>query len=123
MGNCDCGGCSGCSGCGGCRDLLLTQGEIDMMMTLAQIPFLPVARRADDMIPVYMEDDRYDRETASLIIQCLEKKRLIDIDYRNPLQGFDYSAYEKLPVHGSIAMTERGHSVVEMLELQGFTRE
>lgn len=121
MANCDCGGCSSCGGCA--RDLLLTQGEIDMMMTLAQIPFLPVARRRDDMIPVYLEDTHYDRETMSLIIQCLEKKHLIDIDYRSPLHGFDYKVYENFPVHGSIALTERGHSVVEMLELQGVTQE
>ena len=51
-------GCSGnCSSCGGCaKQLTLTQEEIDFLKELGQIPFLPVARKADDMTPVYLED-------------------------------------------------------------------
>ena len=48
----ECGNCSGCSsgcaGCGGCQGALeLNAGELEMLDTLARIPFLPVARRAD----------------------------------------------------------------------------
>ena len=117
-----CGG--NCSSCGGCaKALVLTPMELDMLQTLAQIPFLPVARKADDMTPIYLEDTRYSREDYSLILACLEKKGLIDIDYRQNLAGFDYSAYAEFPCHGSMALTQRGQTVVEMLELQGFGEE
>ena len=109
-----------CAACGGCAATLeLTDGEISLLRELEQFSFLPVARRADDMIPVYLEDDRYSREAYSLILQCLEKKGLIDIDYRAPLAGADMSAYRGLPVHGSIALTARGQTVVELLAVQG----
>ena len=117
-----CGG--NCGSCGGCaKELVLAPMELDMLQTLAQIPFLPVARKADDMTPIYLEDTRYSREDYSLILACLEKKGLIDIDYRQSLSGFDYSAYKGFPCHGSMALTQRGQTVVEMLELQGFGEE
>ena len=116
----ECGG--NCGSCGGCaKELVLTVQEVDMLYTLGQFSFLPVARRADDMTPVYLEDTRYSREEYSLILQCLEKKALISIDYNAPLIGADMSAYKGLPVHGSFALTERGQQVLEMLELQGIT--
>ena len=117
--------CSGnCGSCGGCaRELVLTSMEVEMLQTLAQIPFLPVARKADDMTPVYLEDTRFSREEYSLILACLEKKGLIDIDYHRSLSGFDYGAYTGFPCHGTMALTARGQTVVEMLELQGFGEE
>lgn len=114
-------GCSGhCGSCGGCaKQLTLTNGEIGVLQKLGQIPFLPVARRADDMIPVYLEDRDRTQEEYSLILQVLEKKGLISLDYDKPLRGFDMAAYKGLPVHGSMALTARGQTVLEMLELQG----
>ena len=118
----ECGG--NCGSCGGCaKELVLTEAEIFMLDTLGQFPFLPVARRADDMTPVYLEDTRYSREEYSLILQCLEKKALISIDYDVPLSGADISAYKGLPVHGSFALTERGQQVLEMLERQGIQND
>ena len=116
MGHCN----HNCASCGGCAATLeLTDGEIVLLRELEQFSFLPVARRADDMIPVYLEDDRYSREEYSLILQCLEKKGLIDIDYRAPLAGSDMGRYKGFPVHGSFALTQRGQSVVELLQIQG----
>ncbi len=116
MSHCD----HNCASCGGCASTLeLTAGEIGLLMELAQYSFLPAARRADDMTPVYLEDTEYSREEYSLILQCLEKKGLIDLDYRAPLVGVDMSAYTGFPVHGSMALTARGQTVVEMLEIQG----
>ena len=109
--------CASCSGCA--ATLELTDGEIGLLRELEQFPFLPVARRADDMVPVYLEDRIHSREEYSLILQCLEKKGLIDLDYRAPMKGFDMSAYKGFPVHGSVALTQRGQTVVEMLEIQG----
>lgn len=113
--------CKGnCGSCGGCaKELVLTEAEITMLNALGQFSFLPVARKADDMTPIYLEDDSYSREEYSLILQCLEKKALISIDYDAPLQGADMSAYTGLPVHGSFALTQRGQQVLEMLEVQG----
>ena len=117
-----CDHCSGnCNSCGGCSAALeLTAGEVSILTALGQYSFLPVARRADDMTPVYLEEQEYSREEYSLILQCLEKKSLIDLDYSAPLSGADMSAYVGYPVHGSMALTARGQNVLELLELQGF---
>ena len=114
-------GCENCAGsCGGCaRELTLTLGEIAMLEKLAQIPFLPIARRMDDPSPVYLEDTRYTPEEYSLILQCLEKKNLISLDFDKPLAGFDDTAYSAWPIRGSMALTARGQQVVELLEIQG----
>ena len=90
-----------------------------MLSALGQYSFLPVARRADDMTPVYLEDSSYTREEYSLILQCLEKKGLISISYEKPLPGADMSAYRGYPVHGSFTLTERGYAVLDLLEKQG----
>ena len=99
--------------------LELTQEEIDLLRTLAQFAFLPIARRADDFVPVYLEEDAYPPETYSLILQVLEQKRLVSLDYDQPLKNFDAAKYAAYPVKGSAALTERGQQVVEMLELEG----
>jgi hypothetical protein len=97
----------------------LTAGEIGMLQTLAQIPFLPVARKMGDDIPVYLEDTEKTKEEYSLILQCLEKRGLISIDYDKALKNFDAAAYEGYPIRGSFALTLRGQQVVELLQLQG----
>ena len=113
----DCkGGCGGCCGsCGGCNQaMVLSPEEVDVLWQLAQIPFLPVARRSDSDEPRCFEES-----VTSLALQCLEKRGLIPIDYDKPLSGADMSAYAGYPVHGSFALTERGYSVLELLETQG----
>ncbi len=114
-------GCGGnCGSCGGCaKQLLLTQKEIDFLNTLGQIPFLPVARKADDMTPIYLEDSACSREEYSLILQALEAKGLVDLDYGKPLVGFSMAAYKGYPVHGTVALTQKGQLVVDMLDKQG----
>ena len=116
MGKCN-HNCASCSGCAGVLEL--TQGEIEMLLELGQFAFLPVARKADDMKPVYLEETERSAEEYSLILQCLEQKRLISLDYDKPMGNVDMSAYRGYPVHGSMALTERGQNVVEMLERQG----
>ena len=113
--------CSGnCGSCGGCaRELTLNEGELRLLDTLSEIPFLPVAREMGDLTPVYLEDDVYSWEEYSLILQCLEKKGLISLDYDKPLKNFDDSAYSAYPIRGSMALTERGQTVVEMIQRQG----
>ena len=113
--------CNGnCSSCGGCAKVLeLTQAEMDFLMDLAQFAFLPIARRADDMVPVYLEDARYSPETYSLVLQVLEQKRLVSLDYDKPLRNFNAASYTAYPVKGSVALTERGQKVVELLEIEG----
>ena len=113
------GNCSACSGCA--RELVLTQKEMDFLSLLGQIPFLPVARKMGDLTPVYLEEG--DPEEMSLLLQCLEKKGLISLDFDKPLRLFDDSAYASYPIRGSMALTERGHKTLEMLEYQGFHSE
>ena len=116
-------GCSGnCAGCSGCaKELVLTREEIALLETLGQIPFLPVARKLGDLTPIYLEDG--DPEKYSLILQVLEKKGLISLDFDKPLTGFDGTAYAAYPILGSMALTKRGLDVLELLERQGFHEE
>ena len=116
MGNCN-GNCAACGGCA--RELVLTGREIDFLNKLGQFAFLPVARTLGDLTPVYLEEG--DREEMSLLLQCLEKKGLISLDYDKPLKGFDERAYAAYPIRGSMALTERGQKVLEMMEYQGVT--
>ena len=117
-----CQNCGGCGSCGGCdRSLTLTEQELALLSRFAQIPFLPVARKAGDTEPVYLEDG--DPLTSATVILCLEKKGLIDIDYHLPLERFDYSAYANYPLLGSMALTQRGQEVLDTLEWQGITEE
>ena len=113
------GNCGSCSGCA--KVLELTEGEIHVLLTLGQYAFLPIARRADDMVPVYLEDQRYTKEEYSLILQVLEQKNLISLDYDKPLSHADMAAYAAYPVKGSVALTARGQTVVEMLEIEGIS--
>ena len=115
----NCGGCSGCSGCGGAMEL--TRGEIDMLLKLGQIPFLPVARKMGDENPVYLEETERSVEEYGLILLCLEKRGLISLDYDKPLRSFDDAAYGAYPIRGSFALTARGQQVVELLEMQGIS--
>lgn len=114
-----CGNCSGCSGCG--RELVLTQPEIEILHTLGQVAFLPVARRADSMEPIYLEQGQPERNTP--VLQSLESKGLISLDFDKPLQGFDDSAYRAYPLRGSMALTARGQEVLLQLELLGIQPE
>lgn len=114
--NGNCGACSGCA-----RELVLTGKEIEFLNTLGQYAFLPVARTMGDLTPVYLEEG--DREEMSLLLQCLEKKGLISLDYDKPLRKFDESAYAAYPIRGSMALTERGQKVLELMEYQGIGTE
>ena len=75
MGNCNncSGSCEKCGTCGGCGSgLELTVEEVCFLRELGQYSFLPVARKASDMIPVYLENGEDDKELMSLVLQCLE---------------------------------------------------
>ena len=106
----NCGGCSGCSGA-----LVLGPEEIEALKNLGQIPFLPVARKMGDLTPVCMEPGMED----SRVVELLEKKALISLDYHMPIRGFDQEKYAGYPIVGSMALTERGQKVLELLEVQG----
>ena len=103
--------------------MILAPGEVKMLRTLGQIPFLPVARNMGDLDPVYLEDREHTVEEYSLILQCLEKKGLISLDFTMKLKGFDDGAYAAYPIRGSMALTARGQQVLEMLEFQGLREE
>ena len=114
-------GCDHCTGgCGGCaRELVLTEKEIDFLNTLGQYAFLPVARRADDMTPHYVEGTACSQEDYSAILLHLERKKLIDIDYGSPVGSYTDPGYAGLKVRGSVALTGRGQAVVEQLQIHG----
>ena len=113
------GSCSGCSGCA--RELVMTEQELVFLRKLGQIPFLPVARKMGDLTPIYLEEG--EQEKYSLLLQILEKKGLISLDFDKPLAGFDCGAYAAYPIVGSMALTKRGQDVLDLLERQGFHEE
>ena len=115
-----CGGnCGGCGGCGG--SLELTKQEMDFLRLLGQVAFLPVARCLGQEQPVYLEDGEARQEENALVLQLLEKKGLISLDYDRPLKGSSQQRYADYPIHGSIALTSRGQQVLELLEYQGYS--
>ncbi len=118
--NHNCAECSSCSSCSGCaNELTLTKAEIEMLSRFAQIPFWPIARKADSMTPVFLEDSLHTPEEYGLILECMEKKGLISLDYYQPLTNYHNPAYDAYPIQGSMALTARGIRVLELLELQG----
>lgn len=114
MGNCN-GNCASCSGCA--RELVLSKEEIDLLRTLGQCAFLPVARQMGDLTPVYPETGA--PENMSLLLQVLEKKGLISLDYDKPLAGYASEIYQSYPIRGSMALTRRGQQVLELMDYQG----
>ena len=120
----NCGNCSGnCGSCGGCSGALsLTNEELGLIRQLGQVAFLPVGRTMVEESPIYFGDD-LPGDLGSLVLQCLEKKALITIDYDMPLKGFDYGSLCHKYYRGSIALTQRGQQVLELLEVQGIFDE
>lgn len=112
-----CGSCGNCEKCGNC--LTLNEAELYLMQKLGEIPFLPVARRADSTDPVYLEDQNYSVEEYSLVLQSLEAKGHITLDYDIPIKGFQSQNYSSYPIVGSFALSARGQHVLELLDLQG----
>lgn len=113
-------GCSGCGGsCGKCRSLELTQAEMDFLRKLGEIPFLPVARRADSEKPVYLEEGEELQEHYALVLTHLERKGLVSLDYDIPMAGGYSQAYDSFPLRGSMALTNRGQQVLDTLEYSG----
>ena len=112
-----CGLCCG-GGCAGCGTIELTRMEIDFLLQFAQLPFLPVATDSDREKPVYIGEGT-DSEDDSKIIALLKAKNLISVDYDIPLENYDYSEYERYPVHGSMALTLRGQQAIDQIQRMG----
>ena len=112
------GNCTSCGGCG--RELELTREELGFLQALGEVAFLPVARNIDDPAPVFPENAT---ERASLLLQCLEKKGLISLDYDLPLKGYSHPDYDRFPIRGSMALTQRGQRVLELVEYQGIRED
>lgn len=116
--SCQSKGCGGCGAC--CGGLRLSQAEIDLLLRLAQIPFLPVARQAGSGQPVCLEAEL---SAPGEVLTALWQKGLLQLDYDLPLLNFDYRAYAAYPHRGSMALTARGQQVAEQLEIQGIEAE
>ena len=118
-GGAGCGSC--CHRCGSCGQqdsLYLTPSELEILQQLAVTPFLPAGFSNRGKHPICLECSG-DREAVSDTLLALRQKRLLSLDPEIPLQGFDYSAYGDLPLHGSLALTALGQQVLELLEIQG----
>ena len=114
----DCAACAACDACPGCGDLLLTRDELAVLRRFAGLPFLPLARRAEEEYPVCLELGG-DPDRTAAVLRNLESKGLISLDYHLPLSNYDYSAYAAWPLRGSMALTAAGQDALESLEIQG----
>ena len=103
--------------------ILIVGAIIGTFTTLFLVAWSILKRKKEDMTPVYLEDTEFSKKEYSLILQVLEKKGLISIDYDKPLSGADMTAYKDYPVWGSMALTARGQTVLELLETQGIGDE
>ena len=112
------GNCSSCAGCG--RELELTLGELEFLKELGAVAFLPVARKMGDLEPVFPENPS---QEFTLLLQCLEKKGLVSLDYHLGLKGYSHPDYDRFPIRGSLALTERGQKVLELVEYQGIRQD
>lgn len=114
--------CKDCCGfCGsGSHGLVLSKEELLMLLRLAQIPFLPIARIDGSQDPIYLEDNVITPESYSMAIKSLCQKGLISLDYDIPLSGFDYSAYRAYSSYGSMALTLYGQQIADRLEHEDF---
>ena len=52
---------------------------MEFLKELGQVAFLPVARKMGDLDPVYLEDTDHTVAEYSLLLQTMEKKRLISL--------------------------------------------
>ncbi|MBR0280744.1 MAG: hypothetical protein IJQ81_04020 [Oscillibacter sp.] len=114
----NCGNCTRAGNCGGNAGagvLELTEAEIVLLGRFAQIPFWPVARRADSESPICLEEESMRPE----LLSALAVKGLIRLDFDLPLSNFDYAAYDACPHKGSMALTAAGQNVIELLDIQG----
>ncbi|MCD7946381.1 MAG: hypothetical protein LUF81_07235 [Clostridiales bacterium] len=123
MNGCPPGGCESCSGCAGGTQLVLTPGEIALLLRLGEFSFLPVCHRQENRLPVYREEQTYTEAEYAAMINALWQKRLISLDYDLPLTNFSYDAYADCPVRGSMALTLRGQAALDLLEVQGMDDE
>ncbi len=114
----NCAACDGCNACSGCGSLLLTQDELAVLEVFAQIPFLPLARRPEDNVPVCLELP-IAADRVAPVLRNMESKGLISLDYHMPLINYDYTPYALWPVRGSIALTSAGQDALDSLEVQG----
>lgn len=110
--------CLHCKGCS-VRDLSMTEEEIKVLSYFAEIPFLPVARKTDSEMPCFFEKQDYSLDLYGSILLCLEKKRLISIDYDKPIPGWGSGDQKEYPIIGSMALTNRGQSVLDILSVSG----
>ena len=116
-----CGKCCGgsCSEAGS-REIALSPLELSLLQLFSVYPFLPAARDRDGM-PVYFPDASDMSASAtdiSACLQALEAKQIISVDDDIPIAGYDYSAYSKFPIRGSMALTAFGQDVLDSLIYQ-----
>ena len=142
-----CSGCSSPEACGGCHGCTasspLNAEERELLLELAQTPFLPMvqfARRESyfapleplEPSPVYLrsgEEDTAEIELISLALRRLASRGYITLDYEIPLSGYDYVLYQTsalcrrlgqlhpgytiLPNRGSMALTAAGQDAAD----------
>ena len=112
-----CSKCGGCGGCSGCGSIELNPGELAVLHELGQLAYLPIGGESYDDMPVLLGVETMSAQESGLVLLCLEKKGLVSLERNQPLKG--YAGYGNYPIRGSVALTEKGQQVLELLEIQG----
>lgn len=94
----------------------LSPMEKEILKQFAVTPFLPIA--SNGHFPVCYEFSISTPEAGNLL-QKLEKRGLIRIDYDIPLSGYDYSKYSDYSLCGSMALTGLGQDMLDDMEFEG----
>ncbi|QIB69671.1 hypothetical protein Ami103574_10205 [Aminipila butyrica] len=149
--------CGGCHGGHHQTEIQVSDEEIEFLKELAQTPYLPLARfvlkssksshlESVALAPVYLHDIDDSMETVksmAAVLEALESKGLITLDYEEPLENGNYEDYSGSSLYayfketvaqaqgnddflfdipnlefGSIALTYLGQAAVESLDEQ-----
>ncbi|MBQ6164061.1 MAG: hypothetical protein IK118_02875 [Clostridia bacterium] len=102
--------------CGGCLNTVyLTEQECALLSLFAAYSFLPVGQKTEETFPTLLTE-RTDEDNALLLLKL---KGLVDVDYEQPLSGFDYAPFGDYARLGSAALTAKGQDVLDAIEVNG----
>ena len=80
---------------------------------------LMAVAKKNTLTKVPVRQGEYYVQLVSTVNSRYKIERVVSLDYDKPLTGADMSAYAGYPVHGSMALTQRGQAVLEKIEIEG----
>ncbi len=102
-----------CCGCG--NTVYLTEKECRILSLFAEFSFLAVGLKKEGAFPMLLSE----KDDGGKELFMLKMKGLVDIDYDQPLVGFDYAPFSTFARLGSAALTEKGMDVLDAIDVVG----